>query len=63
MPKLNADLTPPPACNGAGIGEMNYPILFGFIDRIGYDGWIGCEYKPKGKTVDGLVWVSAHLGA
>ncbi len=28
--------------------------------RIGYDGWIGCEYKPKGNTVDGLAWRAAH---
>jgi len=43
-----------------GTGEINYRYLFGFLDEIGYDGWIGCEYKPKGSTVDGLVWRAAH---
>ncbi|TMH63249.1 MAG: hydroxypyruvate isomerase, partial [Betaproteobacteria bacterium] len=43
-----------PGRNEPGTGEINYRFLFGFIDSIGYDGWIGCEYKPKGKTIDGL---------
>ncbi len=37
-------------------GEVNYPYLFQVIDEIGYKGWLGCEYKPAGKTVDGLGW-------
>jgi hydroxypyruvate isomerase len=45
-----------PGRNEPGTGEINYPFLFGFFDRIGYDGWIGCEYKPRGKTEDGLDW-------
>lgn len=36
--------------------EINYPYLFGLLDRLGYDGWIGCEYKPKGGTAEGLGW-------
>ena len=28
------------------IGEINYPYLFDLIDRLGYDGWVGCEYFP-----------------
>jgi hydroxypyruvate isomerase len=43
-----------------GTGEINYRFLFGFLDRIGYDGWIGCEYKPKDGTADGLSWRAAH---
>ncbi len=50
-----------PGRNEPGTGEIHYPFLFGFIDRLGYDGWIGCEYKPKGKTVDGLAWVKPYL--
>jgi len=42
-----------------GTGEINYPWLFGHIDSIGYDGWIGCEYKPRSGTVDGLGWRQA----
>jgi len=42
-----------------GTGEINYPWLFKHIDSIGYDGWIGCEYKPRGTTVEGLGWRTA----
>ncbi|MEM7777245.1 MAG: 2-oxo-tetronate isomerase [Pseudomonadota bacterium] len=38
-------------------GEMNYTYLFKQIDATGYDGWVGCEYKPRGGTLDGLSWV------
>jgi hydroxypyruvate isomerase len=43
-----------------GTGEINYRYLFGMLDEIGYDGWIGCEYKPRAGTVDGLGWRAAH---
>ena len=43
-----------------GTGEINYRYLFRFIDDIGYDGWIGCEYKPKTTTLEGLSWIKAH---
>jgi hydroxypyruvate isomerase len=52
-----------PGRNEPGTGEINYPFLFGFIDRLGYDGWIGCEYKPKSTTLDGLGWVRPYLTA
>lgn len=37
-------------------GEVNYAYLFDVIDELGYTGWIGCEYRPKGRTEDGLGW-------
>lgn len=37
-------------------GEVNYPYLFHLLDEAGYDGWIGCEYNPRGLTEDGLDW-------
>lgn len=46
-----------PGRNEPGTGEMNYPFLFRHLDAIGYTGWIGCEYKPKTTTVDGLGWI------
>ena len=46
-----------PGRNEPGTGEINYPFLFKAIDAAGYQGWIGCEYKPAGKTEDGLGWV------
>ena len=39
-----------PGRHEPGTGEINYPFLFGFLDRVGYDGWIGCEYIPANKT-------------
>lgn len=38
------------------VGEINYPYLFELLDEAGYQGWIGCEYRPKGRTEDGLGW-------
>jgi len=50
-----------PGRHEPGTGEINYPFLFGHIDRIGYQGWIGCEYKPAGATEAGLGWVKPYL--
>jgi hydroxypyruvate isomerase len=48
-----------PGRNEPGTGEINYPFLYAHLDRIGYAGWIGCEYKPKTTTEAGLGWFSA----
>lgn len=45
-----------PGRNEPGTGEINYPFLFALLDRLGYTGWIGCEYKPAGATEAGLGW-------
>lgn len=37
-------------------GELNLPFLFDYLDELGYDGWIGCEYGPKGDSWEGLSW-------
>jgi len=50
-----------PGRNEPGTGEINYPFLFKHIDQIGYDGWIGCEYKPATTTVAGLGWAATYL--
>mgnify|MGYP005847871843 CR=1 FL=1 len=52
-----------PGRHEPGTGEINYPFLFGHIDRIGYGGWIGCEYKPAGATGDGLGWYQPYRAA
>jgi len=50
-----------PGRNEPGTGEINYPFLFEHIDRIGYQGWIGCEYKPRTTTDEGLGWIRPYL--
>ena len=50
-----------PGRNEPGTGEINYPFLFGFIDNIDYEGWIGCEYRPAGDTIEGLGWIEPYL--
>jgi hydroxypyruvate isomerase len=47
-----------PGRHEPGTGEINYPFLFAHLDRIGYTGWVGCEYKPAGATEAGLGWRS-----
>jgi len=44
-----------------GTGEINYVNLLRLIDEAGYDGWVGCEYKPAGVTEDGLDWIRPFL--
>jgi hydroxypyruvate isomerase len=41
-------------------GEVNYPSVFEAADRLGYRGWIGAEYRPRGRTEDGLGWARAY---
>ena len=42
------------------IGEINYPFLIERLEALGYAGWIGAEYRPKGRTEDGLDWLRAY---
>ncbi|MFQ3623883.1 MAG: 2-oxo-tetronate isomerase [Acetobacteraceae bacterium] len=51
-----------PGRNEPGTGEINYPFLFAAIDRLGFTGWIGCEYRPKGDTEAGLGWFAPYKG-
>ena len=50
-----------PGRHEPGTGEINYTNLLRFIDEAGYNGWIGCEYKPAGVTEDGLGWVKPYI--
>ncbi|MDN0073951.1 hydroxypyruvate isomerase [Crenobacter sp. SG2303] len=62
LPKIaHLQLADNPGRFEPGTGEINYPFLFSFLDEIGYTGWIGCEYKPKAGTVEGLGWVKPYL--
>ena len=44
-----------------GTGEINFAFLLAHLDRIGYRGWIGCEYNPLGDTDEGLAWAKPWL--
>ena len=41
-------------------GEINYPAVFEAVDRLGYEGWIGAEYRPRRRTEDGLGWARKY---
>ena len=41
--------------------ELNYPFLFRLLDELGYDGWVGCEYRPRAGTSAGLGWLQPWL--
>lgn len=49
-----------PGRHEPGTGEINYDFLFSFLDEIGYAGWVGCEYKPKLGTQEGLEWFAPY---
>jgi hydroxypyruvate isomerase len=49
-----------PGRNEPGTGEINFRFLFGWLDAIGYRGWVGCEYRPATTTEAGLGWRAAH---
>jgi hydroxypyruvate isomerase len=40
-------------------GEIAYSAIFEALERLGYAGWVGCEYKPRGDTLEGLRWIRA----
>jgi hydroxypyruvate isomerase len=47
-----------PERNEPDRGELNYDHALDLIDKLGYDGWIGCEYRPRAGTSEGLTWLS-----
>jgi hydroxypyruvate isomerase len=50
-----------PGRHEPGTGEINYDFLFDYLDRIGYAGWVGCEYKPAASTESGLGWMTRRV--
>lgn len=50
-----------PDRNEPGTGEINFGYLLPLIDRLGFQGWVGAEYIPKGDTVQGLSWAAPYL--
>jgi len=51
-----------PSRNEPDSEELNYPFLFEEFDRLGYAGFVGAEYRPRGATVDGLGWFAPYAG-
>ncbi|NXL91278.1 HYI isomerase, partial [Alectura lathami] len=41
-------------------GELNFPYIFELLESLGYTGYVGCEYAPKGDTVEGLGWLRSY---
>ena len=50
-----------PGRHEPGTGEINYDFIFGWLDDIGYTGWVGVEYHPLTTTVGGLAWIEPYL--
>ena len=64
LPRIgHIQLADNPGRNEPGTGEINYPFLFDVLDRAGYRGWIGCEYKPRATTTAGLDWLRPYRPA
>jgi hydroxypyruvate isomerase len=62
MPRIgHMQLADVPGRHEPGTGEINYPWLLAEIDRLGYAGWIGCEYNPRADTSGGLTWAKPYL--
>lgn len=58
LPRIaHMQLADNPGRHEPGTGEINYAFLFAHLDRIGYAGWIGCEYRPLTRTEAGLGWI------
>ncbi len=57
LPRIgHVQLADNPGRHEPGTGEIHYPYLLALLDRLGYGGWVGCEYKPAATTEAGLVW-------
>lgn len=62
LPRIaHVQLADNPGRHEPGTGEINFPFLFAHLQRIGYDGWIGCEYNPATTTAAGLGWAVDYL--
>jgi hydroxypyruvate isomerase len=62
LPRIaHLQLADTPGRHEPGTGEINYRFLLDFIDRLGYQGWVGCEYEPAADTISGLGWASGYL--
>lgn len=62
LPRIgHLQLADVPGRHEPGTGEINFDFLLPYIDRLGYSGWIGCEYNPLSDTAEGLKWAKPYL--
>ena len=62
LPRIgHIQLADVPGRHEPGSGEVNFDFLLRHLDALGYSGWVGCEYNPKGDTLEGLKWARPYL--
>lgn len=62
LPRIaHMQLADNPGRHEPGTGEIHFPNLLKAIDEAGYNGWVGCEYRPQNNTLNGLSWAKAYL--
>jgi len=62
LPKIgHLQIADVPGRHEPGTGELNFGFLLARIDELGYAGWIGCEYNPRGDTLESLRWAKPYL--
>jgi len=54
----NVQIASVPARAEPDEGEIAYPVIFEALERLQYEGWIGCEYHPRSDTDEGLIWMN-----
>jgi hydroxypyruvate isomerase len=58
LPRIgHIQLADNPGRHEPGTGEINFPFLLRRLEELGYAGWVGCEYKPSGRTEDSFGWL------
>lgn len=61
LPKIgHVQIADNPGRHEPGTGEIHYPFVLGWLEKLGYGGWVGCEYVPRGRTEEGLGWLAAY---
>ena len=62
LPRIgHIQLADVPGRHEPGSGEINFDFLLRHLDTLGYSGWVGCEYNPRGDTLEGLSWAKRYL--